>query len=86
MEPTEKAPAIEQFLEAMAGRTTAIEGDHCVREPIGCGRPVLPEVEADYDHVDAPDMARHGFRDGRSLSEYRISGLCQVCQDDVFGN
>jgi hypothetical protein len=26
------------------------------------------------------------FRDGRSSIEYRVSALCQDCQDDVFGN
>ena len=25
------------------------------------------------------------FRGGKSLREYTISGMCQVCQDDVFG-
>ena len=26
-----------------------------------------------------------GFRDKRSLKEYKISGLCQPCQDRIFG-
>lgn len=26
------------------------------------------------------------FRDALSRKEYRISGLCQECQDSVFGN
>jgi len=26
-----------------------------------------------------------GFRDRRSLREFRISGLCQKCQDEFFG-
>jgi len=25
------------------------------------------------------------FRDTLSLKEYKISGLCQICQDKVFG-
>lgn len=25
------------------------------------------------------------FRDQRSIDEYRISGLCQNCQDETFG-
>ena len=65
-EPTRKAPAIEGLLEQMAGRTTAIEGDRCVRPPIGCGGPATD------------------FRDRLSRQEYRISGLCQQCQDTVF--
>lgn len=26
------------------------------------------------------------FRDALSLKEFRISGLCQKCQDETFGN
>lgn len=26
-----------------------------------------------------------GFRDARSMKEYTISGLCQECQDRIFG-
>ncbi len=25
------------------------------------------------------------FKDSASEEEYRVSGLCQLCQDDVFG-
>lgn len=25
------------------------------------------------------------FRDIASLQEYKISGMCQICQDDTFG-
>ena len=31
------------------------------------------------------DLDGGSFRDDRSRHEYRISGLCQGCQDDVFG-
>jgi hypothetical protein len=65
--PTPKSPAVEGLLEGLAGRTTAIEGDRCVRPPFGCGGPATD------------------FRDERSRHEYRISGLCQQCQDTVFG-
>lgn len=64
--PTPKAPAIEQLLEGMSGRTTAITSARCVNAPIGCGLPI------------------GGFRDALSEKEYRISGLCQECQDAVF--
>jgi hypothetical protein len=68
MKPTPKAPAITKTLEYLAGRTTAITGDHCVKPPFGCGKP-------------APASS---FRDYISLKEYRISGLCQHCQDKFF--
>lgn len=66
-EPTEKAEEIEDFLEDLTGRTTAITSAMCVKEPAGCGKPVI------------------GFRNEISEREYRISGLCQVCQDSTFG-
>lgn len=31
---------------------------------------------------DAVDVE---FRDGLSAREYAISGMCQVCQDEIFG-
>jgi hypothetical protein len=67
MQPSEKAPEMEALLETMTGRTTAIRGDRCVPEPIGCGGPATE------------------FRDALSRKEYTISGLCQKCQDDIFG-
>ena len=30
-------------------------------------------------------VSEEGFRDEVSLREFHISGLCQVCQDKVFG-
>ena len=66
VDPTKKSPAMEAFLEANFGRSTAIEANTCVKPPFGCGKPI------------------EGFRDERSVREYRISGLCQTCQDEVF--
>lgn len=68
-EPTKKAPGIEKFLEDIAGRTTAIHENKCIQPPLGCGKLV---VMAD-------------FRNDISRREYRISGLCQSCQDEIFG-
>ncbi|KKM85783.1 hypothetical protein LCGC14_1285660 [marine sediment metagenome] len=66
--PTPKSPEIESLLEGFSGRTSAIEANRCVDEPIGCGKPVMD------------------FKDDPSEDEYRTSGLCQICQDEVFGN
>jgi hypothetical protein len=66
--PAPKSPEIERLLEGFSGRTTAIEADRCVDEPIGCGKPV------------------EDFRDDASADEYRLSGLCQICQNDLFGS
>lgn len=66
-EPSRKSPELENFLEDISGRTTAIRADKCVKVPIGCGGPATK------------------FRDDLSKREYTISGLCQKCQDRIFG-
>lgn len=48
----------------------AISKKKCVDLPIGCGK----EVNIDKD-----------FKDDISRKEYGISGLCQKCQDKIFG-
>ena len=30
-------------------------------------------------------IVENEFRDETSLQEYKISGICQVCQDKIFG-
>lgn len=42
----------------------------CIDKPIGCGQPVTVE----------------SFKDPLSLKEYGISGLCQACQNKIFGS
>ena len=65
--PSPKAPKLEEFPEAMSGRTTSINVGNCVAAPFGCGKVIT------------------GFKDPLSQKEYAISGLCQGCQDSVFG-
>jgi hypothetical protein len=52
------------------GRREAISEQRCMEAPIGCGRTLA---------------AAGGFKDALSVREYGISGLCQGCQDEVFG-
>jgi len=40
--PSDKSPAIESFLEEMAGRSSAVTEGLCVRPPFGCGKPITP--------------------------------------------
>jgi len=47
-----------------------IENKRCAAKPYGCGKPV--------NGLD--------FKDDLSAKEYLISGLCQECQDSVFGS
>ena len=35
---------------------------------------------------EARDLKATSFRDDVSRKEYAISGMCQSCQDDVFGH
>jgi hypothetical protein len=72
MEPSEKDPAIDNFLKDAFGvdRKTAIRACKCLPPPIGCGRTFDPNTE---------------FKDEISRREYRISGLCAFCQDKIFG-
>lgn len=65
--PSEKAPAMEEFLEEQYGRSSAIKADKCIKPPVGCGGPATE------------------FQDNLSKREYTISGLCQKCQDRIFG-
>ena len=46
----------------------------CAFEHMGCQSNEEPKVLSEAD-----------FRDEKSLREWRISGLCQACQDDMFG-
>lgn len=71
VEPTEKDPAIEGMLESLSGRTTAIGEMRCVSPPEGCGRKI---GEREFEVWDA-----------QTKMEYRISGLCAECQEEVFG-
>ncbi len=69
MKPTIKSQAVEQMLTKLTGLDR--------RETI----------EANFC-LPAPigcGLGVNAFRDELSKREYAISGLCQVCQDKVFG-
>jgi hypothetical protein len=38
--PSDKNPAIENFLEDLAGRSSSITEGLCVKPPYGCGKPI----------------------------------------------
>jgi hypothetical protein len=40
--PSDKGDGLEQLLETMTGRTTAINNDMCIQRPWGCGEPIGP--------------------------------------------
>lgn len=55
--------------KAKAMKRAAIRESRCADAPIGCGEIVTPAQ----------------FRDDASRDEYRITALCQQCQDRVLG-
>ena len=67
--PTEKTPDIEQMLFQLYGKNR---------------REVILNKECMGCDLDSA-IIEGSFRDDQSLAEYHISGLCQSCQDSVFG-
>lgn len=62
---------------------------HLLRKP-DLSKPVfkiLPEAAKAVENDKCPTcgMPVGGFRDELSRKEYGISGMCQACQDSVFG-
>lgn len=81
IEPTPKAPEVENFLTRTFGfdRRETITALKCVPVPIGCGKELKDTAFAQSTGGDGL------FRDRTSRDEFRISGMCQDCQDSVFG-
>ena len=75
MKATDKAPALEHFLYSLTGsnRVECIERGWCVT----CDQEGIPAHDA------YPGDGGY-WRDALSLAEYKISGMCQLCQDDIF--
>jgi len=69
MIPANKHPHIRSLMDALAGADTA----SCVTDDMCIPPPLGCGGEAT------------SFRDEVSEREYSISGLCQKCQDRVFG-
>lgn len=45
----------------------------------------VKKVEAGNCPMCGKLIDRTTFKDDLSLKEFRISGMCQACQDDIFG-
>jgi hypothetical protein len=67
--PSEKSPEMESFLDSVTGKVFG----RTRTDSIGSGVCVTCGGEA------------ISFRDEVSKKEYTISGMCQECQDSVFG-
>lgn len=55
----------------------AVAEKRCVREPMGCGQPQLNEDGSPRFVFDSREEAR------LYEAEWRITGLCPTCQDEV---
>ena len=49
------------------------------------GERAMVRIKADKCATCGKDIAYDDFRDALSRKEYGISGMCQSCQDSVFG-
>ena len=72
MEPTKKNPEIDAFMVACMG----IDRNNSIRRGV---------CTSCNTFIGSPDSIKSTFRDEKSAMEFRISGLCQKCQDNVFG-
>jgi hypothetical protein len=71
-EPTKKTRKIERVLSSMLGGGTR-ERPAAIRADVCVAAPIGCGAQA------------LRFRDEKSRREYRISGFCQECQDNMFG-
>ena len=69
MKATNKAPAIEAFLSSL------------IDSPLTREETIEQGLCATCGH----DVLDTSFRDELSFKEFTISGMCQKCQDDIFG-
>ena len=69
MKATNKAPEIEAFLSSLIN--SPLTREETIEQGICAGC--------------ASDVLDTSFRDELSFKEFTISGLCQKCQDDIFG-
>lgn len=69
MEPSQKSSAMNEFLEAFSKSAMGRSRLECIKNNV-CVSCGRPAVE---------------FVDRLSKKEFSLSGLCQECQDSVFG-
>lgn len=69
MKKSEKSPEMESALDSLTGAMF--------------GRSRTDSIRQDVCVTCGQDAGL--FRDGLSRREYTISGMCQACQDEVFG-
>lgn len=56
----------------------AVREERCLREPIGCGRPLVADTDISRVFWSPLEAARYE-------TEWQITGLCPDCQDRING-
>lgn len=73
--------SIPDFLATLSGGdlpADAVREERCLREPIGCGKPLISEDGTARVFWDEAEAAAY-------QAEWQISGLCPDCQDLIDG-
>ncbi|MFF7184654.1 hypothetical protein ACFZAR_05345 [Streptomyces sp. NPDC008222] len=69
--------SISDFLSAISGGdlpADAVREERCLKQPIGCGQPLIAEDGTARVFWDEAEAAAY-------QAEWRITGLCPDCQD-----
>jgi hypothetical protein len=72
---------IPAFLATLSGGdlpADAVREERCLREPIGCGQPLVAEDGTARVFWDEAEAAAY-------RAEWQITGLCPDCQDRISG-
>lgn len=73
--------SISDFLATLSGGdlpADAVREERCLREPLGCGKPLISEDGVTRVFWDEAEAAQY-------QAEWRITGMCPDCQDALDG-
>lgn len=73
--------SISDFLATLSGGdlpADAVREERCLREPLGCGKPLVAEDGSERVFWDEAEAAAY-------QAEWRITGMCPDCQDRLDG-
>ena len=84
-QPSEKSEAVEDMITHVMGksRVATIRSGKCMTCDVGLLCRICNKSQS--EHVTGQSHLFTPFRDALSAREYQIGGMCQSCQDSVFG-
>jgi hypothetical protein len=87
MNPTNKSQPIEDLLTILSGnpRKDVITEGRCTLCYNNSFFSRLKRLVLKFLFCKTDIITEDSFRDDLSIKEYKISGMCQKCQDDFFG-